>query len=59
MKTTIANISGKLTSEDMLDMSKLLVKAGYAVVLREKEVGKKKIKCIVIGGEDDVCTGQP
>ncbi|WP_167957937.1 hypothetical protein [Anaerosporobacter faecicola] len=54
MKTVIANLSGKLTHEDMCDLSRLLVKAGYAAVIRDKEVKSKKLKCVVFGGEDDV-----
>lgn len=55
MRTVIANLSGKLTHEDMCDLSRLLIKAGYGAVIREKEVNSKKVKCVVFGGEDDVC----
>lgn len=50
----IGNLSGKLTSDDMLDLSRLLVKAGYSVCIREKELSKKKVKCIIFGGEDEL-----
>lgn len=59
MKMVIANLSGKLTHEDMCELSRLLIKAGYATAIREKEVKGKKLKCVVFGGEEDVCAGQP
>lgn len=50
----IGNLSGKLTNDYLLDISRLLVKAGYSVCLREKELNKKKLKCVCFGGEDEL-----
>lgn len=43
----IANPNSKLTQDEMLDIARLLVKAGYEVKIREKKMDdNKKVKYI-------------
>lgn len=42
--------NGTLTKEETYELGKLLLKAGYAVKIGEKELkDKKKIKCVFYG----------
>ena len=50
----IANPNSKLTQEEMLELGRLLLKAGYQVAIRERKLKDgKKIKTIVYGIEEE------
>lgn len=51
----IANPNGKLTQDEMFEIGRLLLKAGYQVAIRDRKLDdNKKVKCIIygVGGEN-------
>lgn len=47
--------NGSLTKEETYELGKLLLKAGYAVKIGEKELSKgKKLKCVFYGAMEEM-----
>lgn len=47
--------NGTLTKEETYELGKLLLKAGYAVKIGEKELtSKKKLKCVFYGAIEEM-----